>query len=497
MTKTSRITIARGDGIGPEIMDAVLKILKASEAPLEYDEIEVGEKVYLSGVSSGIPDSAWATLRRNKVFLKAPITTPQGGGYKSLNVTMRKSLGLYANVRPTVSYHPFVPTLHQKMDLVIVRENEEDLYAGIEHRQTDEVVQCLKLISRPGSEKIIRYAFEYARLNGRKKVSCFSKDNIMKMTDGMFHKIFDEVGKEYPEIEKDHWIIDIGAARVAKTPEIFDVIVTSNLYGDILSDIAAEVSGSVGIAGSANIGDHGAMFEAIHGSAPLIAGKGVANPSGLLLGAVQMLVHLGEAESATKIQNAWLRTIEDGVHTFDIFKEGLSTKRVSTSEFADAVIERLGQAPKQLKAVDFTKSAVKRVEVVLKTRAPSKKEWIGVDLFLDTKQDRDGNALAKRVLSALESLPIALDLISNRGAKVWPNGMPETFCTDHWRCRIFGEEKGALTPHGTKAPAKTASPFPVALSQVLSAMEKAGIEVIKTENLYTFDGEKGYSLDQG
>ena len=300
------VTIARGYGIGPEIMDAVLAIVNAAGARVVWEEIEIGEQVYLSGNTSGITKGAWDSIRRNKVFLKAPITTPQGGGYKSLNVTMRKSLGLFANIRPCVSYHPFVATRHPDMDVVIIRENEEDLYAGIEHQQTDEVVQCLKFISRPGCEKIIRYAFEYARLYKRKKVSCFIKDNIMKHTDGLFHEVFREVAALYPDIATDSWIIDIGAARLADTPEIFDVIVTSNLYGDVISDIAAQISGSVGLAGSANIGASCAMFEAIHGSAPDIAGKDKANPSGLLKAAVMLLNHIGQQDVAERIENAWL-----------------------------------------------------------------------------------------------------------------------------------------------------------------------------------------------
>src|SRR5690606_28166619 len=256
---------------------------------------------------------------------------------KSLNVTTRKVLGLFANIRPCVSYHPYVHTKHPVMDVVIVRENEEDLYAGIEHQQTDEVVQCLKLISRPGTEKIIRYAFEYAKAYGRKKVTCFTKDNIMKMTDGLFHKVFDEIGAEYPDIEKEHWIIDIGMAKIADTPEQFDVIVMPNLYGDIASDVAAQIAGSVGLAGSANIGDHAAMFEAIHGSAPRRAGQNVANPSGLLHGAIMMLVHIGQYDVATRVHNAWLRTLEDGIYTYDIAKDRPS---VGTKEFAQAVVER-------------------------------------------------------------------------------------------------------------------------------------------------------------
>lgn len=247
--KTPRITVAHGDGIGPEIMAATLNIMEAAGADLAIDTIEIGEKVYQRGQLAGIDSDSWQSLLTNKIFLKAPITTPQGGGFKSLNVTVRKSLGLYANVRPCRAYSPFIRTKHPNMDLVIVRENEEDLYAGIEHRQTDEVYQCLKLITRPGCEKIVRYAFEYAKRSGRKKVTCFTKDNIMKMTDGLFHKIFDEIGAEFPGIEKEHWIVDIGAAKMADTPEVFDVIVMPNLYGDILSDVAAQIAGSVGLAG--------------------------------------------------------------------------------------------------------------------------------------------------------------------------------------------------------------------------------------------------------
>src|SRR5438874_10426962 len=337
------ITVAHGDGIGPEIMNATLRILEAAGAPLEIETIEIGEKVYLRGNTAGIEPSAWDSLRRTKVFLKAPITTPQGGGYKSLNVTVRKTLGLYANVRPCVSYHPFVDTKHPIMDVVIVRENEEDLYAGIEHRQTEQVMQCLKLISRPGSEKIVRHAFEYARRNNRKKVTCFTKDNIMQLTDGLFHKVFDEIAAEYPDIENEHWIVDVGAAKLADSPETFDVLVMPNLYGDILSDVAAQIAGSVGLAGSANIGDACAMFEAIHGSAPRRANQNLANPSGLLLGAVMMLVHIGQTTVAERVHNGWLRTLEDGIHTYDIFKDGISKEKVGTKEFANAVVARLGQ----------------------------------------------------------------------------------------------------------------------------------------------------------
>jgi isocitrate dehydrogenase len=354
MATRTPITVAHGDGIGPEIMGATLHILEAAGAQLAIETIEVGEKVYLSGNTTGITPESWESLRRTKVFLKAPITTPQGGGYKSLNVTTRKMLGLYANIRPCVSYHPFVRTKHPVMDVVIVRENEEDLYAGIEYQTSPDEMQSLKLISRPGTEKIVRYAFEYALKFNRKKVTCFTKDNIMKMSDGLFHKIFDEIGAEYPEIEKEHWIVDIGAAKLADTPEAFDVIVMPNLYGDVLSDVAAQIAGSVGLAGSSNIGDRCAMFEAIHGSAPRRAGQNLANPSGLLHGALLMLVHIGQNDVAERINNAWRRTMEDGIHTYDIFTEGKSKQKVGTKEFAEAVVARLGQEPQTLKAVRYS-----------------------------------------------------------------------------------------------------------------------------------------------
>jgi len=476
----TKITIAKGDGIGPEIMDATLDIIKAAGAQIEIDEIEVGEKVYLAGNNAGIAKEAWDTIRKNKVFLKAPITTPQGGGYKSLNVTTRKFLGLYANVRPCMSLHPYVKTKHPKMDIVIIRENEEDLYAGIEHQQTDEVVQCLKLISRPGCEKIVRYAFEYAKQYGRKKVTCFTKDNIMKQTDGLFHQVFDEIAKEYPEIENEHWIIDIGAAKMADTPEDFDVIVMPNLYGDVLSDVAAQITGSVGLAGSANIGESCAMFEAIHGSAPRRAGQNVANPSGLLQGAIMMLSHIGQSAVAEKVQNAWLKTIEDGIHTYDIYKEGVSKQQVGTKEFAKAVIANLGQKPVKLSPVQYNEQTA--LNLPKYTRKPaSKKELVGVDLFVHWDGYKADELAAK--IKQVDVLGVELSMITNRGIKVWPDGFEETFCTDHWRCR-FKPTNGAG----------------VSKEQIIELLEKAeahGIDTIKTENLYTFNGKQAYSLGQG
>lgn len=478
--KMTKITVAKGDGIGPEIMDATLAIITAAGAQIEIEEIEVGEKVYLAGNTSGIAAESWDNIRKNKVFLKAPITTPQGGGYKSLNVTTRKFLGLYSNVRPCRSLHPFVSTKHPVMDIVIVRENEEDLYAGIEHQQTDEVVQCLKLISRPGCEKIVRYAFEYAKQQNRKKVTCFTKDNIMKQTDGLFHQVFDEIAKEYPEIENEHWIIDIGAAKMADTPEAFNVIVMPNLYGDVLSDVAAQITGSVGLAGSANIGEECSMFEAIHGSAPRRAGQNVANPSGLLQGAIMMLNHIGQTDVAEKVQNAWLKTLEEGIHTYDIYKEGTSKQKVGTKEFANAVVANLGNKPSIFKSVSYSNNAALTLPKYQR-KAAAKKELAGVDVFVHWAGENPNELAAK--VKKIESNGIKLSMITNRGIKVWPDGFKETFCTDHWRCRFKPDNGGKIKK-----------------SDIIELLQKGlneNIDTIKTENLYLFDGKAGYSLGQG
>ncbi len=475
------ITVAFGDGIGPEIMRASLRVLMAAGADMVFEPITIGEQAYLNGNSAGIDPQAWDSLRRTKVFYKAPITTPQGGGYKSLNVTVRKSLGLFANVRPCTAYAPFVATKHPDMDVVVIRENEEDLYAGIEHRQTDEVVQCLKLISRPGCEKIIRYAFEYAVANGRSKVTCFTKDNIMKLTDGLFHKVFDEVAADYPQIAHEHWIVDIGAAKLADTPTDFEVIVVPNLYGDVLSDVAAQIAGSVGLAPSANIGAHGAMFEAIHGSAPRRAGRDVANPSGLLLAGVMMLHHIGQSDVARKVHNAWLKTIEDGLHTYDIFNKEVSSLKLGTEAFADAVIARLGEAPDTLAPVRSGGAAKAFAVPEAQIRPPAKKDLVGIDVFVHWS-DRDAAALAATMQRA-QNGAYKLAMVTNRGVKVWPDGLPETFCTDHWRCRYLAE------------PGKQLNKSMVV--ELLGQLTKQGVDFVKTEHLFTFDGEPGYSLGQG
>ncbi|MBD0402109.1 NADP-dependent isocitrate dehydrogenase [Flammeovirga sp. EKP202] len=449
-----KIAVAEGDSIGPEIMRATLNILNEAGAEVEPEFIELGEKAYLAGKTSGIDEDAWDIIKNNKIILKAPITTPQGKGYKSLNLTLRKTLGLFANVRPVEAYSPFVPTHFPKMDVVIIRENEENLYAGIEHRQTQDVYQCLKLITRPGCERTIRYAFEYAKVYNRKKVTCMVKDNIMKITDGLFHKVFDKIAQEYPEIKNEVQIIDIGSAKLAAQPEDYDV-----------------------------------MFEAIHGSAPDIAGKNIANPSGLLNAAISMLAHIGQAEIGDKIKNAWLCTIEQGYHTADIYREGVSRKKVGTEEFTNIIISNLERIPNLLQK-SFSSSGNRIINIPDYIRKEQKKELVGVDVFLDWKE-ADPDKLGS-VLSRLDIYQLKLKMITNRGVKVYPEGLSETYCTDHWRCRFVS--KSAII--NKDEPDYKAIEFEHILA-LQSVLHHLGYDVIKTENLYEFEGHRGFSLGQG
>jgi len=489
MAQKPRITVAPGDGIGPEIMDSTLRILKKAGAQLDMDMVEIGESQFLKGHTSGISQEAWDTIRRNGLLLKAPITTPQGGGYKSLNVTIRKSLGLFANVRPCRSYAPYIPSKHPLMDVVIVRENEEDLYAGIEHRQTTDVFQCLKLITIPGTEKIVRYAFEYARVYGRKKVTCMVKDNIMKLTDGIFSEIFRKIAAEYPQIESEVYIIDIGAALLADQPQRFDVIVSLNLYGDIISDIGAQITGSVGVGGSANIGKNFAMFEAVHGSAPDIAGKDMANPTGLLDAAHLMLYHVGQPAIAQKISNAWRCVIEQGLHTADIYNPESSVQKVGTKDFTEAIIENLGNTPRDFRVESGANEATGTIHIPDYNRQPAHKTLVGVDIFVDDAAI-SANDLGAKLEKLAEEKGMRLKMITNRGVKVYPDGFPETFCTDHWRCRFVHQD----SPNAVKDLLAVEQD---AVPGLMSHLVKNGVDVIKTENLYHFDGQAAFSLGQG
>ena len=518
--KTKLITIAYGDGIGPEIMESAVTILKEAGANLAFETIEVGKKIYEKGFTSGLMPSAWESLNNTRVLLKAPITTPQGGGYKSLNVTMRKKLGLFANVRPVASLHPFVVTNFPKMDVVIIRENEEDLYMGIEYRQSAQTYQCLKIITREGCKKIIRYAFEYAIANGRKKVTCFSKDNIMKMTDGLFHKVFNEIAAEYPSLQNEHYIVDIGTARLAAKPEIFDVIVTMNLYGDIISDVAAEISGSVGLAGSANIGKDYAMFEAIHGSAPDIAGKDIANPTGLLNAAVMMLIHIGQYSVAQKIRDAVYKTLEDGIHTGDIYNAKLSKKKVGTHEFTQAVIARLGQKPAQLPVAQFAASTQKENSVAgnsgdaigagekNSSNATSDsgsslgaisnsdtKSLIGFDLFIEWNDEfQDLIAL----LNKMESETFEVKTISAKGLLLWPlsdKHMAPNYPKGQTILRFIG--KGITGKSSNDIINAQKSITHEDIIEMLQICIANKIDFVKYEGLYLFDGQAGFTSGQG
>jgi isocitrate dehydrogenase len=452
------VSVAHGDGVGPEIMAAVLQVLEAAGAEIDIEPVEIG---------------SWEPVRRTQVLLKSPLLAP-------LSVAMRKTLGLYANVRPCVAYDPFIETRHPQMDVVIVRENEEDLYAGIEYRISAQVMESLKLISRPGCERIVRYAFEYARRHNRRRVACFTKDNVLQMTDGLFHRVFAEIAVEYPQIKSEHWAIDIGAAKLADTPEAFDVVVLPNLYGDILSEVAAELAGSVGFAAAANIGERCAMFEAVQGAAPRQAGKNLANPSGLILASVLMLVHIDQPEAAERVHNAWLRTIEDGVHTYDVFTEGVSTQKVGTREFACAVIARMGQKPCRLQPASYGRTQIERREASVAEPPAPHVELVGVDVYVEWPS-RNPNELGE-ALARLEAGGLSLQMLTNRGVRVWPGGLTETICTDSFRCRFLGAGAQATR------------------TQVISLLEhldRAQIEVTKTEYLRRFNGQPGFSPAQG
>jgi isocitrate dehydrogenase len=336
------ITVIPGDGIGPECIESALRLLQAVNAPVEWEVREAGAGVFKKGIESGVPQETIESIRKTRVVLKGPLETPVGYGEKSANVTLRKLFETYANVRPVREF-PNVPTPYsgRGIDLVVVRENVEDLYAGIEHMQTPGVAQTLKIISRKGCEKIVRFAFELARAEGRKKVHCATKANIMKFAEGMLKRTFEEIAPEYPDIEASHIIVDNCAHQLVKRPEQFEVIVTTNMNGDILSDLTSALVGGLGFAPSANIGNEVAIFEAVHGSAPKYAGKNVINPTAVILSMVMMLRYLGEFEAAATIENALLYTLEEGkVRTGDVVGYDKGAK---TTEYTDAIIANSGQ----------------------------------------------------------------------------------------------------------------------------------------------------------
>lgn len=482
MTKSfPEIVVANGDGIGPEIMHATLEILRAAECGLTFKFIEIGAELYKKGWSSGIPNSAWNQIEKSKILLKSPITTPMGSGYKSLNVTLRRKLGLNVNLRPCKTYMPFIG--NKKMDVVFIRENEEDLYCGVEFQRNHNTFECIKIITEDSSTKIAKYAFDYAVRQGRKKITCMVKDNIMKMTDGCFFRAFEKVAKYYPQIETDRYIIDIGSARIATKAEDFDVVLLPNLYGDIVSDIGAEVAGSVGIAGSANLGDEYAMFEAIHGSAPGMK-PDTANPSALINASIMMLRHLKMSEKADLIENAWLCTIEQGIHTKDISSE-LTNKIVGTKEFSENVIQNLGYKPQNISSVEnniINNTEIESPEIPLITDK-SKQVLVGFDLSINIEPESNSDLIAKKIDENLIK-PLKVRAMSSKGMKIWPERPLKVNPYSYVKVRISHENVGQKVTYQE-------------IFDSLKNIANAGVDICRFDSLYAFNDKPGFSAPQG
>jgi isocitrate dehydrogenase len=428
------VTLIPGDGIGPECVRSAQRILEAAGALLTWEEHHAGESVFKRGIPSGVPAETIESIRRTRLVLKGPLGTPVGYGEKSANVTLRKLFETFANVRPVRELPGVVtPYTGRKLDLVVIRENVEDLYAGIEHQQSPSVAQCLKLISRKGCEKIVRFAFEYARAEGRKKVHCATKSNIMKLTEGLLKRTFERIAPEYPGIEANHIIIDNCAHQLVKKPEQFDVIVTTNMNGDIISDLTSALIGGLGFAPSANIGNEVAIFEAVHGTAPKYAGKDVINPLAVVLSAVLMLRYLGDSARADRIENAIYYTLEAGqLRTGDVvgYDQGCRT-----SALTDEIIKNLGQTAVSLRAVPQRQTMTPVIHTRFDAEAPRQRRVIGLDLFLETPHTPAELGAALEALA--EGHAVKLKMISNRGTQVYPATGAITDCVDQFRCRFL------------------------------------------------------------
>lgn len=480
-TKTHKVTYIPGDGIGAEVSAAVRRVFDAAGAKIEWEECEAGAEVFKKGLPSGVPQETLDSLHRTGVALKGPLETPVGFGEKSANVTLRKLLELYGNVRPCRELPGIQAVFAGRMiDLVVVRENVEDLYAGIEHMQTPGVAQCLKLISRKGCEKISRLAFELARAEGRKRVTCATKSNIMKKTEGLLKTTFEEVAQDYPEFEADHIIIDNLAHQLVRWPEQFDVIVTTNMNGDIISDLTAGLTGGLGLAPSANIGNDVAIFEAVHGSAPTIAGKDLANPTALLLSAVMLLRHLGEFEIASKIEHAIMVTLEDGKHlTVDLIGDD---DAATCTLYTDTIITNLGRTSSHLKPHDYKPIKLPRIDPRPDLVRAGRRIVIGADVFIESELDPHG--LGESLDRACAEMPLRLKMISNRGTKVYPGAKQITDCVDHWRCRfVLRDDAREMTDHD--------------LAVLVEKIGDAGHRWMHLEKLQHFNDEPGYTKAQG
>jgi isocitrate dehydrogenase len=474
------VTLIPGDGVGPECVRAAQRIIEASGAAVVWEERLAGASVFRQGIASGVPQETIESIRRTRVALKGPLETPVGFGEKSANVTLRKLFETYGNIRP-VRELPGVTTPYsgRGIDLVVVRENVEDLYAGIEHMQTPGVAQCLKLISSKGCEKIVRLAFELAVAEGRKRVHCATKSNIMKLTEGTLKRTFERVSREYPGIEAQHIIIDNCAHQLVKKPEQFDVIVTTNMNGDIISDLTSALVGGLGFAPSANIGNEVAIFEAVHGSAPKYAGKNVINPTAVVLSAVMMLRHLGEFEAAAKIEHAILVTLEDGkARTGDVVGYD---KGASTTVFTDAIIANLGRKSERYQVREYKPIKLPEIDPAPDHVRPGERRVVGVDVFIESSLSPD--ALGKSLERLAAEAPVKLKMISNRGTKVYPATGAITDCVDHWRCRFILREAGG----------DLEDPAIFALLQRIAAHHRW----MHIEKLNEFDGSSGFTMAQG
>jgi isocitrate dehydrogenase len=473
------VTCIPGDGIGPEVVAATKQILDAAVPGIVWEEAHAGASVFKQGIPSGVPEETIASIARTRCVLKGPLETPVGFGEKSANVTLRKLFETYANIRPVREFPGVAtPFSGRGIDLVVVRENVEDLYAGIEHMQTPGVAQCLKLISRKGCEKVIRVGFELARAEGRKKVHCATKANIMKMTEGFMKRTFEEIAREYPDIQAEHIIVDNCAHQLVKKPEQFEVIITTNMNGDILSDLTSGLIGGLGFAPSANIGQGIAIFEAVHGSAPKYAGKDLANPTAMILSGALMLRHLGEIEAARLVENAVLATLEAG-HSVPRDVPGVKSP-AGTSAYARAVIANFGKAPTRFPARQYQpmKLPVPRPDIA--AVVATSRQTLGFDVFVEAAVP------AKQVGETLAQLaPLAglkLKMISNRGTQVFPSKGAETDCVDQWRCRLM---------------ATAEAPGPAKLAVLLDAIEKAGWRWMHIEKLEEINGAPGFTRAQG
>lgn len=476
------VTLIPGDGIGPECIESTRRIIDAVSAGIEWEICDAGESVFKRGIASGVPRETIDSIRRTRCVLKGPLGTPIGYGEKSANVTLRKLFETFANVRP-VREMPGVPTPYsgRGIDLVVVRENVEDLYAGIEHMQTPSVAQCLKLISHKGSEKVTRLAFELARSEGRKSVACATKSNIMKLTEGMFKRTFETVAKDYPDIQAWHVIVDNCAHQLVKKPEQFDIIVTTNMNGDILSDLTSALIGGLGFAPSANLGSEVAIFEAVHGTAPKYAGKNVINPTAVILSGVLMLRYLGKFDAAATIENALLATLEEGTcQTGDVVGYD-SGRACTTTAYTEAIIANFGKLPRQATVRQYKPLNIPRLSPALATIHPSKRRVVGADIFIES--ELLPVPLGESLEALAEGTNLKLKMISNRGTQVYPDKGTLTDCVDHYRCRFIARNPDA----------------DLADEDIYALLRKVGEQHrwMHIEKLPEFDGQPGYTKAQG